>query len=109
MKSARREKCGGMVWIVVMAQRVGGPHGPDDSLRIGWRLTRVWCGCRRLVLHGLLPRNLLRLRRSYASGAVTERGSGSGLGPRFKTCVGQGRVRTQEEAAASMALNQGFT
>ena len=103
MKSARREKCGGMVWIGVMAQRSGSRHGPDDSLCIGWRLTRVWCGCRRPILHGLLPRNLLRLRRSHASGAVTERGSGSG--PRFKMCVNKGRVRTQEEAAASMTLN----
>ena len=88
---------------------VRGPHGPDDSLSIGWRLTRVRCGCRLLILHCLLPRNLLHLRRSHFPGAVTERGSGSGLGPRFKTCVGKGRVRTQEEAAASMALNQGFT
>ena len=37
-----------------------------------------------LVLRGLLPRNLLRLPRSHASVAVTERGRGSvnGLQPR---------------------------
>ena len=48
-------------------------------------LTRVSCGCRRLVLHGLLPRHLLRLHRSgpvplgplrAVSESVTDRGAG---------------------------------